>query len=126
MSKTGLWAGRVISALVALFLAVDGAGALLNPGAMAGEFAKTGFTLPIGTAIGWIPLVCAIVYAVPRTAVLGAILVTAFLGGAICVHVRIGEPLSPPVFICVVVGVLAWTGLWLRDARVRALLPVSS
>jgi hypothetical protein len=69
-------------------------------------------------------LVCALLYAIPQTAMLGAIVVTGFLGGAICTHVRLGELASPPQVICLLLGLMAWGGLYLRDPRVRALLPL--
>jgi hypothetical protein len=125
-TQTSVWAGRALSGLIVLFLVVDGATGLLAPGTMAAEFKQTGYSMAIGSAIGIIPIVCALVYAIPRTAALGAVLITGFLGGAIATHVRIGDALAPPVFVSLVLGALAWLGLWLRDARVRALLPVSS
>ena len=74
--------------------------------------------------VGPIILACAILYAFPATAVLGAILVTGFLGGAICAHVRIGELGSPPEIISLLLGVMTWGGLYLRDPRIRAILPL--
>lgn len=67
---------------------------------------------------------CAILYAIPATSILGAILVTGFLGGAICAHVRIGELGSPPEIVSLLLGVLTWRGLYARDPRIRALLPL--
>ena len=69
-------------------------------------------------------LTCTILYAIPRTAMLGAILLTGFLGGAICTHFRLGEIGSPPQLICLALGILVWAGLYLRDTRVRDLLPL--
>jgi hypothetical protein len=69
-------------------------------------------------------LACAILYAIPATSVLGAILVTGFLGGAICAHVRIAELGSPPELISLLLGVMTWGGLYARDARIRAILPL--
>jgi hypothetical protein len=69
-------------------------------------------------------LLCAVTYAIPRTAMLGAILITGFFGGAICVHVRIGEIGSLPQIICLLLAAMAWGGLYLRDTRVRALIPL--
>ena len=71
--------------------------------------------------MGPIILACAILYAIPATAVLGAILVTGFLGGAICAHVRIGELGSPPEIICLLLGAMTWGGLYARDPRIRAI-----
>lgn len=118
-----VWIGRVLTALVTLFLVVDGAVGLFMPERLEADLASTGFAawslLPIGAlAIG-----CAVLHAIPATAVLGAIMTTGFLGGAICTHFRIGEVGSPPQIVSVLVGVAAWGGLYLRDPRVRALLP---
>lgn len=114
--------GRALSSLVVLALLADAAVNLLSPGTMSAEMALTGFSPSLAPALGIIMLVCAIAYAVPRTAVIGAILVTGFLGGAICTHFRLGEFGSPPQLICLLLGVMTWGGLYLRDARMRTLL----
>jgi hypothetical protein len=85
---------------------------------------ETGFAMDLTRVVGPIIFACAILYAVPATAVLGAILVTGFLGGAICAHVRIGELVSPPELVSLLLGALTWGGLYARDVRVRALLPL--
>ena len=84
---------------------------------------ETGFAIEVTRVLGPIVLICAILYAVPATSVLGAILVTGFLGGAICAHVRIGELGSPPEIIALLLGSMTWVGLYARDPRVRAVLP---
>jgi DoxX-like family len=116
------WTGRALSALVVLALLADAAVTLLAPGTMSAEMAETGFAPSLSPALGIIMLVCAIVYAIPRTAVIGAILVTGFLGGALCTHFRLGELGSPPQLISLLLGAMTWGGLYLRDARMRALL----
>lgn len=121
----GVWLGRVLSGIVVLVLLADAATTLFAPDKLAADMAATGFSMTLGPALGAITLVCAVVYALPKTSVLGAILITGFLGGAICTHFRIGEIGSPPQIICLALGLFAWGGLWLRDARVRALLPVA-
>ncbi len=118
-----VWAGRMMSAVVVAALATDGAIQLFAPGRIAGMLQETGFAMDLTRVVGPIILACAILYAIPATAVLGAILVTGFLGGAICAHVRIGELGSPPEFISLLLGALTWGGLYARDPRVRALLP---
>jgi hypothetical protein len=119
-----LWAGRTLSALVALALVADGISILLFHAGMQANFAATGFADSSAPVLGIIVLVCALLYACPRTAVLGAILVTGFLGGAICAHFRLGDIGSPPQIISAALGLMAWGGLYLRNLRIRTLLPV--
>ena len=118
------WAGRIMSAFVVIALAADGAIQLFAPAQIASMLQETGFAMDLTRIVGPIILACAILYAIPATAVLGAILVTGFLGGAICAHVRIGELGSAPELICLLLGALAWGGLYARDPRIRALLPL--
>jgi NAD/NADP transhydrogenase beta subunit len=119
-SAKALWAGRVLSALIVLFLFANGLFGLTKSAEVQKGFAHLGY--PAGAALGIIVtmLACAVVYAIPRSSVLGAILLTGYLGGATACHVRIGEP----PFLAVAVGVLVWVALFLRDARLRALLPL--
>ena len=122
--RLALWAGRITSAVVVVALGADGAIQLLAPAQIASMLQETGFAIDLTRTVGPIILVCAILYAIPATAVLGAILVTGFLGGAICAHVRIGELGSPPELISLLLGALTWGGLYARDPRIRALLPL--
>jgi hypothetical protein len=119
-----LWAGRIISAFVVVDLAADGAIQLFAPAQIANMLQETGFAMDLTRVVGPIILACAILYAIPTTAVLGAILVTGFLGGAICAHVRIGELGSPPEIISLLLGAMTWGGLYLRDPGIRAVLPL--
>ena len=119
-----LWAGRIMSALVIIALAADGTVQLFAPAQMASMVRETGFTMDLTPIVGAIALACAILYAIPATAVLGAILVTGFLGGAICAHVRIGELGSPPEIVSLLLGAMTWGGLYARDLRIRAILPL--
>jgi hypothetical protein len=119
-----LWVGRAMSALVVIALAADGAIQLFAPSQVASMLQETGFATDMTRVVGPILLGCAILYAIPATAVLGAILVTGFLGGAICAHVRIGELGSPPELISLALGAMTWGGLYLRDPRIRAILPL--
>jgi len=123
-SRKGALLGWVLSAIVILALAADAAVDLFFPSLIKAEMEATGFAADHAGLLGMIILVCAILYAIPRTAVLGAILTTGFLGGAICAHFRLGELGSPLQLISLFLGVLAWGGLYLRDQRVRALLPI--
>ncbi|OJY30319.1 MAG: hypothetical protein BGO98_26665 [Myxococcales bacterium 68-20] len=114
-----LWTGRVLSALPVLLMTMSVAMKLMHaPDFVAMWTGKLGWQEGSLTAIGILELACLAVYLVPRTAFLGALLLTAYLGGAVASHVRIGDPFAVPI----VLGVLAWAGLYLRDERVRALV----
>ncbi|WP_038959223.1 DoxX family protein [Bradyrhizobium japonicum] len=119
-----LWAGRIMSAFVVIALVADGAIQLFAPAQIASMLQETGFAMDLTRVVGSIILACAVLYAVPATAVLGAILVTGFLGGTICAHVRIGELGSPPELISLLLGAMTWGGLYARDPRIRAILPL--
>jgi hypothetical protein len=121
--RRALWAGRIMSAFVVIALVADGTIQLFAPAQIASMLRETGFAIELTRVLGPIVLACAILYAVPATAVLGAILVTGFLGGAICAHVRIGELGSPPEIIALLLGAMTWGGLYARDPRIRAILP---
>ena len=123
-SRRALWAGRLMSALVVIALVADGTIQLFAPAQIANMLQETGFAMDLTCVVGPIVFACAILYAIPATAVLGAILVTGFLGGAICAHVRMGELGSPPEIISVLLGLMTWGGLYARDPRIRALLPL--
>lgn len=120
-SKKKLWTGRIFSWLVAFMMLGSAVGKFLKPAAVLKSFAHFGYPESIIIAIGILEIACTIVYLIPRTSVLGAILVTGYLGGATATNVRVGDPafIAPIVF-----GVLAWAGLFLRDDRLRALLPL--
>lgn len=118
--------GWTLTTVVVLILLMDAAIDLFAVDRVAPTMIETGFTPSLAPVLAAICLLCAILYAVPRTAVLGAILITGFFGGAICTHLRIGEIGSPPQLLSVVIAAMAWGALWLRDARVRELLPLST
>jgi hypothetical protein len=120
-----LWAGRITSALPALFLLLDGVAKLVKPAPVVEATVRLGYPESIILGLGMLLLACLAVYVIPRTAILGAILLTGYLGGAVATHVRVGDDLFP-AFFPVIVGVLLWGGLFLRDARLRALLPLRS
>jgi hypothetical protein len=123
ISKGALWAGRIISILLGLFLLLDGVMKLFKPAPVVEATVKLGYPESVIVPLGIVLTVCTILYFIPRTAVLGAILLTGYLGGAVATHVRVGEGAFPIVF-AVVFGVLIWGGLWFRDERVRALIPL--
>jgi len=122
VSTKMLWAGRVLTALPVLMLLFSGIMKLLKPAPLVEEFARLGYPESLALGIGIVEIVCTIIYAIPRTSVLGAILLTGYLGGATATHVRIGDPFIGPI----VGGVLVWGALFLRDPRLRALLPLRS
>ena len=115
-----VWTARVLGALVILFLLVDGAGKVLRLAPYVEGTAKVGYPDGCLVPLGLVLLASTVLYAIPRTTVLGAILLTAYLGGATATHVRMGQPFLFPV----VFGVIVWGCLYLRDERVRALLPL--
>lgn len=121
VSKTRLWAGRIMSGLPVLLLLFSGVLKLIKPAAVVQGFAHFGYPESLVLLLGILELLCTVVYVIPRTSVLGAILLTGYLGGATATNVRVGDPLS---FVPVILGVLVWGGLFLRDDRLRALLPL--
>ncbi len=123
-SKVMLWTGRVLTALVLLFLIMDGAMKFMDLEIVRTTTIKLGWPVALNPLIGTIELVCLVLYAVPRTAVLGAVLMTGLLGGAIASHLRNGDPLFSHTLFGVYVGLMAWGGLWLRDEKLRALIPL--
>ena len=123
--KGTLWAARIISGLVAVFLLLDGVMKLMKLPFVVKETMRLGYPESVIFPLGLVLVVCTILYLIPRTAVLGAILLTAYLGGAVATHVRAGEPVSSIVF-AIVLGVLVWLGLYLRNPTLRLLVPLSS
>jgi hypothetical protein len=115
------WTGRVLSALPVLMMAMGVASIFFNRAAATQGMAKFGWQEGALTLILALEIGSALVYIFPRTAVLGAILMTGFFGGAIVTHLRVGDPGWPLALVC---GILVWLGLYLRDPRLRALLPL--
>ena len=118
------WAGIILSALPVLFVLFDGAIHLMVIPPVVQAFTQLGYPVSTSRALGVIELVCIVLYLMPRTSVLGAILLTGYLGGAVATNLRVGSPLFSNTLFPVYVGILAWGGLFLRDERVRALIPV--
>ena len=125
VSKGMFWTGWVMSALPALFLLVDGAMKLVQPEVVVKTTVELGYAASVILPLGVVLLACTILYLIPRTAVLGAILLTGYLGGAVATHVRAGQSAFEVLFP-VLFGALLWGGLVLRDRRLRALLPLRS
>jgi hypothetical protein len=126
VSKKMLWTGRIMTALVVLFLLMDGVMKLFNPAPVVEGMTKLGYPLSLTSVIGIILLICVVLFAIPRTSILGAILLTGYLGGAVASQLRVGLPLFSNVLFPVYMGVLIWGGLSLRDERLRALIPLRS
>jgi hypothetical protein len=126
VSRTARWTGRVLSALVALFLLFDGAIKLIPLAIVTETLDQMGYgsSEALARALGLITIVCTALYLLPRTAILGAILLTGYLGGAMASHVRIGSPLFSHVLFGLYLGLMLWSGLWLRDRNLRMLLPL--
>jgi hypothetical protein len=123
VSNKGRWAGRIVSAVPVVLLVMSGVMKLMKPESVVAGFTTLGWPEGFAAGLGILQLACAAVYVIPRTSVLGAIQLTGFLGGAIATHVRIGDLSILPQ---VVLGVLVWLGLYLRDAGLRALVPLRS
>lgn len=117
--------GRALSALAILFLAFDTAVKLAGMSVVAETLSSLGYPADIGFTIGVVELVCLVLYAVPRTAVLGAILLTALFGGGIATHIRVGSPLFTHILFGVYLGLFVWGGLYFRSDRLRELIPLA-
>src|SRR5438309_10389980 len=124
ISKKMLWTGRIMSALVVLFLLMDGVMKLFNPAPVVEGMTKLGYPLSLTAVIGIVLLVCVVLFAIPRTSILGAILLTGYLGGAVASQLRVSNPFLGYILSPVYVAVLLWGGLYLRDHRLRALIPL--
>ena len=120
-SRSQIWTGRVISTVAVLFFALDAVSHIAKPAPVVEAFAQLGVPLHLAAGIGVIALVCAALYVIPRTSVLGAILLTGYLGGATAIQVRAGAALFPVVFPTILAA-LFWGGLVLRDHRLRAFI----
>jgi hypothetical protein len=121
VSKKRLWAGRIISAIPILFLLVDGVLKLVKPAPVVEATVQLGYPESVIVGLGIVLIGCTVVYLIPRTSVLGAILLTGYLGGAVATHVRVGDSLFTILFP-MLVGLLIWGGLYLRNDRLRALI----
>ncbi len=120
ISTTRLLIGRILTVLVVLFLLFDSAGKFMKPVQVVEACTRLGWPLNLVIILGVILLICTILYAIPRTSLLGATLLTGYFGGAVAIHLRAGSPLFETIFP-VIFGVLAWTGILLRDDRIRIL-----
>lgn len=121
-SKTLIWVGRALSTLVALFCAFDGLMKVIKEPHVIAASAEFGFSANEMVFIGVLMLACTVIYAIPRTAILGAVLLTGYLGGAVLANIHVGHPLFECIFP-VIFGALAWGGIFVREPRVRELIP---
>jgi len=124
MPKKTSWAGRILSGLPALFLLADSVGKFVRPAPVIEGTVQLGYQESVLIGLGAVLLISTVLYLIPRTAVLGAILLTGYLGGAVATHVRVSDPLFTHTLFPVYFGIMLWAGLYLRDERLRALLPL--
>lgn len=122
VSKGQLWAGRVLSILPCLLLLMSAVMKFIKPTGFDEGLAHLGWAADKITYIGVVEIAIVIIYLIPRTAVIGAILITAYMGGAIATHVRVGDPF----WVQILVGMAVWGGLWLRDPRLKQLIPITN
>lgn len=123
-SKPALWAGRIMSGFTVLFMLFDAISKLAMEHHVVEATTNIGYSQEVIRPLGIVLLACTILYAIPRTAIFGAILLTGYLGGAVASKVRIDDPLFSSVLFGVYFGILAWGGLYLRDERLRSLIPL--
>jgi len=126
ISKRALWAGWILSGIPILLLLMDAVGKFVKPEPVVTGTVALGYSESVILPLGIVLLICTILYAVPQTAVLGAILLTGYLGGAVATHVRIGNPVFTHMLFPVYLGIMIWLGLYLRDLRLRTLVPFRS
>ena len=120
-SSKAVWAGRIISGLAVAFLAFDATFKLFAPPTAVESTTALGYSADVLVPLGIIQLICLALYLIPRTALIGAVLWTGYLGGAIATHVRIGNPLFSHILFPIYVAIFLWGGLWLRDRRVSSM-----
>ncbi|MBT9471640.1 MAG: DoxX family protein [Pseudomonadota bacterium] len=119
-----LWTGRVLTGLAIAFMTFDTVIKLIDLQVVRDSLTQLGYPTALGPTIGAIELICLLLYIFPRTAVLGAVLLTAVMGGAIASHMRLGDPLVSHTLFGVYLGAVIWGGLYLRDAKLRAIFPI--
>ncbi len=124
--KGQLWAGRIMSGLGVAFLLMDGVMKLFKPAVVREAFARLGYPESEIIGVGVLLLMCTALYLIPRASILGALLLTGYLGGAVATHVRVGDPLLSHVLFPTYIAALLWVGLYLREPRLRALVPLKS
>jgi hypothetical protein len=126
LSKKSLWAGRIVTGLVAAFLVFDAVIHIMKPAPVVEAFAKLNFPIRFAVPLGIIELACILLYVIPRTSILGAILLTGYLGGAIAVQLPTGNPFFGEVLFPIYIALFLWGGIYLRDERLRTMVPLRS
>jgi len=124
VSSGRLWTGRVIAGLICAFMLLDAAMKFLKPPQVAAAFVRTGWPLELSVPLGAILLASLVLYLIPRTSVLGAILLTAYFGGAVATNLRLENPWLTNTLFPVYFGVLTWLSLWLREPRLNEFIPL--
>jgi hypothetical protein len=126
ISKPARWLGRVLSGVVILFMLLDGAIKLVPWPVVTETMDRIGYgsSETLARTLGFVTIICTVLYAIPPTSILGAILLTGYLGGAMASHVRIGSPLFSHTLFGFYLGLMLWGGLWLRDGSLRSLMPL--
>jgi len=122
-SRKMMWAGRVLSGLMVAFLLMDAVMHLTKIEPVVQAFARLGWPIGMAVPLGLVELVCIALYVYPRSSILGAILLTGYLGGAVVTHLRVGSSLFGEMLFPVYIGILVWGGLYGREPRLRALIP---
>jgi len=125
-SKKSIWAGRILSGLVTAFLVFDAVIHLLKPAPVVEAFAKLHLPLSLAVDLGIIELLCLVLYLIPRTSILAAVLLTGYLGGAVAIQMTASDSLFGEILFPVYVGIIVWGGIYLRDDRLRTLIPIRS
>jgi DoxX-like family len=123
LSKKSLWAGRIVSGLITAFLIFDAVIHLMKPAPVVEGFAKLNFPLRFAVPLGIVELFCILLYVIPSTSILGAIFLTGYLGGAVAIQLPTGNSFFGEILFPVYTAVFLWGGIYLRDARLRALVP---
>ncbi|HEX3377056.1 MAG TPA: DoxX family protein [Candidatus Acidoferrales bacterium] len=123
ISMKSIWAGRIISGLITAFMIFDAVIHMMKPAPVVEAFAKLNFPLSFAVPLGIVELLCIVLYVVPSTSILGAILLTSYLGGAVAIQLPTGNPFFGEILFPVYIGVFLWGGIYLRDARLRSLIP---
>ena len=123
LSMKSVWAGRIISSLITAFMIFDAVIHLMKPAPVVEAFAKLNFPLSFAVPLGIVEPLCIVLYVIPYTSILGAIFLTGYLGGAVAIQLPTGNPFFGEILFPVYIGVFLWGGIYLRDARLRALIP---